>query len=76
MGDVKRLDVRGKFCPLPVLETAKAINDVPIGGVLEVLATDPAAEPDLIAWAKSTGNEVVAAEKAGGVVKVSIRRVK
>lgn len=73
----KTLDVRGKFCPIPVMETAKAINDLPIGGVLEVLATDPAADPDLRAWAKRMGHEVVSSEKLpDGAIKILVRRGK
>ena len=34
------LDVRGKFCPVPVMETAKAITRIQVGDYLEVLATD------------------------------------
>jgi len=73
----KTLDVRGKFCPIPVMETAKAINEVPVGDVLEVLATDPAADPDIKAWAKRMGHEVVSSEKtAEGYLRVVVRRLK
>ncbi|MBP1449276.1 MAG: sulfurtransferase TusA family protein [Thermoproteus sp.] len=73
----KTLDVRGKFCPIPVMEASKAINNVPIGGVLEVLATDPAADPDLKAWAKRMGHEVVSSERLpDGTLRILIRRGK
>lgn len=70
----KTIDVRGKFCPTPVLETAKAMKDVPPGEILEILATDPAAKPDLEAWAKRTGNEFLGAESTGECVRIYIRR--
>ncbi|MEM1626373.1 MAG: sulfurtransferase TusA family protein [Sulfolobaceae archaeon] len=72
----RTLDLRGMYCPGPVLETAKAIKQVNIGDVIEVLATDPAAEPDLQAWAKRTGQEIVDIKKEGEVIRVLIRRVK
>ncbi|MEM4138696.1 MAG: sulfurtransferase TusA family protein [Sulfolobaceae archaeon] len=72
----RTLDLRGMYCPGPVLETAKAIKQINIGEVLEVLATDPAAEPDLQAWAKRTGQEIVDIKKEGEVIRVLIRRVK
>ena len=72
----KTLDVRGKVCPIPVMETAKAINDVPVGGILEVLATDPAAEPDIKAWASRMGHEVVAVEKKEGYLRILVKRLK
>ncbi|MEM0373513.1 MAG: sulfurtransferase TusA family protein [Sulfolobaceae archaeon] len=72
----RTLDLRGMYCPGPVLETAKAIKQVNIGDVIEVLATDPAAEPDLQAWARRTGQEIVDIKKEGEVIRVLIRRVK
>ena len=40
---VERLDARDLICPIPVLKARKALNALPAGAVLEVLATDPAA---------------------------------
>ncbi|EZQ07032.1 MULTISPECIES: sulfurtransferase TusA family protein [Acidianus] len=73
---VKTLDLKGMYCPGPVLETAKAIKQVNVGEAIEVYATDPAAKPDLEAWARRTGNEIVNVEQQGGVLKVVIKRVK
>jgi len=72
----KTIDVRGKVCPIPVMETAKAINDVPVGGILEILATDPAAEPDIKAWASRMGHEVVGVEKQEGYIRILVKRLK
>ncbi|AAL64310.1 sulfurtransferase TusA family protein [Pyrobaculum aerophilum] len=73
----KVLDVRGKFCPVPVMETAKAITQIEIGDVLEVLATDPAADPDIKAWAKRMGHEVISSEKLpDGTLKIVVKRLK
>ncbi|MFB6188473.1 MAG: sulfurtransferase TusA family protein [Halapricum sp.] len=48
------LDVRGQNCPMPVVKTKQAIDDLDSGEVLEVLATDPGSESDLGGWAEST----------------------
>ncbi|MFN3805054.1 MAG: sulfurtransferase TusA family protein [Pyrobaculum sp.] len=73
----KVLDVRGKFCPIPVMEAAKAITQIPVGETLEVLATDPAADPDIKAWAKKMGHEVVSSEKLkDGTIRVVVKRLK
>ena len=37
------LDTKGLSCPLPVLRARKALREVPPGGLMRVLATDPAA---------------------------------
>ena len=42
----KSLDVQGLTCPIPVLKAKKAMKDVPKGGTLEVLATDPGSVED------------------------------
>ena len=43
----KELDARGLNCPLPILRTKKALNDMASGQVLRILATDPARVPEL-----------------------------
>ena len=71
------LDVRGKFCPVPVMETAKAITQVNVGDTIEVLATDPAADPDIRAWAKRMGHEVVSSGKLpDGTLRIVVKRLK
>ncbi len=62
----KVLDARGLMCPMPVVKTGQAIKQIGVGEVLEVIATDPASKPDITAWAKMTGNEVVAVEEQPG----------
>jgi len=42
--------------------------------VLEVLATDPGVEPDMEAWAKQTGNELLSVVREGDVFRVLIRK--
>jgi tRNA 2-thiouridine synthesizing protein A len=70
----KTLDTRGQNCPLPVLKAKKAIAEVPIGGTLEVLATDPGAVADFEAFCKSTGNALVEQSESGGVYRFLIKR--
>ncbi len=72
----KTLDAKGLYCPGPVLETAKAIKQINVGEVLEVIATDPAAKPDIEAWARRTGNQILDITQEGGVTKILIKRVK
>lgn len=69
----KTLDTKGLNCPLPILKAKKAIAEVPKGGTLEVLATDPGAVADFQAFCKSTGNELVEHSEEGGVYRFLIR---
>ena len=70
----KVLDCQGLQCPLPVIKTAKAIKEVEVGEMLELVATDPGVEPDMKAWTSRTGNELVNIAQNGGVYRVLLRR--
>lgn len=47
------IDVTGESCPIPVVRTKQAIDDVAVGDVLEVLATDAGSVSDIDGWASS-----------------------
>ncbi len=46
------LDCLGRPCPVPVIELARHLTDVPVGAVIEVHADDPAAALDIPAWCR------------------------
>ena len=48
------LDVKGESCPMPVVKTRQAIEDLDAGAVLEVVATDSGSMSDIEGWANST----------------------
>ena len=52
----KVLDAKGLNCPLPILKAKKALKEVPDGGTLEILATDPGAVADFQAFSRSNFN--------------------
>ncbi|MCT8139329.1 sulfurtransferase TusA family protein [Anaerobacillus sp. CMMVII] len=70
----KVLDAKGLACPMPIVKTKKAMNELESGQVLEIHATDKGAKNDLSAWAKSTGNELVADSEENDVLKFWIRK--
>jgi TusA-related sulfurtransferase len=47
------LDVQGASCPTPVVRTKQAVDDVAVGEVVEVLATDPGSLSDIESWAQA-----------------------
>lgn len=61
----RELDTRGLSCPLPILRTKKVLAEMSSGQVLRVVATDPGSVKDFQAFAKQTGNELVASNEAG-----------
>lgn len=58
----KTLDVKGASCPMPVVKTKQAVDDLAVGEVLEVLATDAGSVSDIAGWA-STLDSVVLREQ-------------
>ncbi|WP_197328527.1 sulfurtransferase TusA family protein [Ralstonia syzygii] len=70
----KEIDARGLNCPLPILRTKKALADMQSGEVLKVLATDPGATRDFQAFAKQTGNELLAHSEQDNVFTFYMRR--
>ncbi|MDR3572929.1 MAG: sulfurtransferase TusA family protein [Anaerolineaceae bacterium] len=70
------LDCSGLDCPMPVLKTKKAIDNLQIGQVLKMIATDPGSPEDMAAWTQKTGHELIASEHEGGKFIFYIRRFK
>lgn len=70
------LDCRGLLCPLPIIKLSKAIKGIEVGGVLEMLATDPGSVPDVKAFQAQTGHEIVASEQQGGIYRFLVKRTK
>lgn len=72
---VQYVDTRGSFCPIPIVELAKAARHCQSGDQLELLATDPAVKEDLAAWCDATGNSLEAFEELPGrVYRAIIKR--
>ena len=67
------LDTKGLNCPLPILKAKKALQDVPKGEDLEILATDPGAVADFEAFCRQTGNELIESSNDGDVYRFLIR---
>lgn len=59
----KTLDCTGLLCPMPVVKTNKALKELQVGQILEMIATDPGSLPDIEAWARQTRHELLAAQK-------------
>ncbi len=70
------MDLKGIACPMPVIKVSQQIKKMQIGQVLAAETTDPGAHADFPAWAKSTGNEIVATEKNDKVTVFFIKKIK
>jgi len=71
------LDCRGRRCPLPIIELARRIDQVPVGAVIRVEADDPAAGPDVRAWSRLREHEFIGASPAAdGTPGYEVRRLR
>ncbi|MET9636738.1 aminotransferase class V-fold PLP-dependent enzyme [Streptomyces virginiae] len=55
--DSLELDALGLRCPQPVIELARAITRVPVGGTVTVLSDDEVARLDIPAWCAMRGHD-------------------
>ncbi|MFI1680316.1 cysteine desulfurase/sulfurtransferase TusA family protein [Streptomyces sp. NPDC020607] len=68
------VDALGMSCPLPVIELAKAIGRVRVGGTVTVLADDEVAAVDIPAWCWTREQEYVGERPADRGVAYVVRR--
>jgi len=72
----KVVDARGTSCPGPILAAKKAIVDVKVGEIMEILATDTGTQKDIPAWAKKMGHEYLGVVDDAGTFKLYVKRMK
>jgi cysteine desulfurase len=69
------VDCLGRPCPVPVIELARALPGIAVGGVLDVLSDDPAAALDIPAWCRMKQQEYVGARPLDGGTAHRVRRL-
>lgn len=50
------VEARGRRCPLPIIDLAKAARNASTGSLITLLADDPAAAADVAAWCRMRGH--------------------
>ena len=68
------LDLSGLLCPLPVLKARKRLNQMQVGAVLRVIATDPMAAIDMPHFCNEQGYELLSQTKEGLSLNFRIRK--
>lgn len=61
---------------MPILKTKKAIQEINIGEILKVIATDVGTKKDFPAWSSRTGNEILELVEESDRLVWYIKRVK
>jgi len=61
----RTVDASGLACPMPIVRTRQAIDDLASGDVLEVISTDRGSLTDIPSWADTLGHTLVDARQDG-----------
>ena len=71
-----QIDCIGLFCPMPIVKIREAIRMVPLGGIVEMLADDPASEADMKSWSRRTGHELLETSRDGAIYRFVVRKTR
>jgi TusA-related sulfurtransferase len=61
---------------MPIVKTRDAIGQMAVGQVLEMLADDPASDPDMRSWALHAGHDLLQVTRSGAVYSFVVRKTR
>ena len=73
MAEIK-VDCAGETCPIPLVETRKALRKAKEGDIVEVIGTHPASKKEIPMAVKALGLELIGVQEEGGMWKIKIRK--
>ena len=74
MAEIK-VDCIGETCPVPLVETRKALRKAQEGDIVEVTGTHPSSKKEIPMAVKAMGLELLEVkDEQGGLWKIRIRR--
>tara|TARA_B100000902_G_C27228617_1_gene873574 strand:+ start:647 stop:880 length:234 start_codon:yes stop_codon:yes gene_type:complete len=62
----KEVDCQGLSCPLPILKTKLAMDDISSGEILKIISTDPGSINDITSWSNATGHNLISSGEENG----------
>lgn len=68
------LDTTGKCCPMPMVESNKAMKSLALGDILEIIATDVGTRSDIPSWCERTGQTLLSMTETKGVMHYVVRK--
>jgi TusA-related sulfurtransferase len=69
-----RVDCTGETCPIPLVETRKALRKAKKGDIVEVSGTHPSSKKEIPMAVKALGLELIGISEKDGVWRIRIRR--
>ena len=73
MAEIK-VDCIGETCPVPLVETRKALRKAQAGDIVEVTGTHPSSKKEIPMAVKAMGLELIDVQEKDGGWKIRIRR--
>jgi len=68
------VDCRGENCPVPLVETRKALKNASPGDVVEVVGNHPASKKEIPMAVEALGLELLSLEEVGEEWRIRIQR--
>ena len=73
MAEIK-VDCKGETCPVPLVETRKALRKAESGDIVEVIGTHPSSKKEIPMAVKALGLELVELTEEGDSWRIRIRK--
>jgi len=73
MAEIK-VDCIGETCPVPLVETRKALRKAKEGDIVEVTGNHPSSKKEIPMAVKALGLKLLDVEESGGTWKIRIQR--
>jgi len=68
----RHLDARNILCPLPVIRTQNAVQEMKKGDILTVVCTDPGAMNDIPMWSRINGHKILDMKNDNDLITITI----
>jgi TusA-related sulfurtransferase len=73
MSEIK-VDVKGETCPVPLVETRKALRNASPGDIVEIIGTHSISKKEIPMAVKALGLELIGIEEKDDVWMIKIRK--
>lgn len=68
------IDVIGEICPIPLLETRKALNSSKSGEIIEIIGTHEPSKKEIPIAIESSGNRLIKISEKKGIWHIFIKK--
>ncbi len=72
----KVIDARGTACPGPLLAAKRALAEVSVGGIMEIMSSDEGTTKDIPKWANKMGHEFLGIVEEAGYWRIFMKKMK